>query len=162
DQRVRHELRHRLPAPVRSFLQSPRRRGTPAVMAKASGRLWISAIGFMAACAPAQPPTPIIAPPPASAAPAPPIPSASLAPDAGPGAPLTPDELHRSAIVVDTHNDVTQRLVLENAALSRPFPDAQTDIPRMQAGGLDAEFLSVWVPPQLYPGEKAYQYSIAE
>ncbi len=30
----------------------------------------------------------------------------------------------------------------------------------MQAGGLDAEFLSVWVPPQLYPGEKAYKYSL--
>jgi membrane dipeptidase len=72
------------------------------------------------------------------------------------------DELHRSAIVVDTHNDVTQRLTLEDADLSRPFPDAQTDIPRMQAGGLDAEFLSVWVPPELYPGDKAYTYSIAQ
>jgi membrane dipeptidase len=72
------------------------------------------------------------------------------------------DELHRSAIVVDTHNDVTQRLALEDADISRPFPDAQTDIPRMQAGGLDAEFLSVWVPPELYPGEKAYAYSIAQ
>ncbi len=75
---------------------------------------------------------------------------------------LAADELHRSAIVVDTHNDVTQRLVLEDADLSRPFPDAQTDIPRMREGGLDAEFLSVWVPPELYPGDKAYAYSIAQ
>jgi membrane dipeptidase len=75
---------------------------------------------------------------------------------------LAADELHRSAIVVDTHNDVTQRLTLEDADLSHPFPDAQTDIPRMQAGGLDAEFLSVWAPPELYPGDKAYAYSIAQ
>jgi membrane dipeptidase len=64
--------------------------------------------------------------------------------------------------VVDTHNDVTQRLALEDADLANPLPDAQTDIPRMQAGGLDAEFLSVWVPPELYPGEKAYAYSVAQ
>jgi membrane dipeptidase len=86
-----------------------------------------------------------------SRAPAPPPPPIAAA-----------DELHRSAIVVDTHNDVTQRLALEDADISRSFPDAQTDIPRMQAGGLDAEFLSVWVPPELYPGEKAYAYSIAQ
>ncbi len=130
-------------------------------MLKATGRLWISAIALATACAPTQAPAPPISSPSAPAAPAPPVASAEAPPDAGPPAPiLTPDELHRSAIVVDTHNDVTQRLVLENADLSHPFPDAQTDIPRMQAGGLDAEFLSVWVPPQLYPGEKAYKYSL--
>jgi membrane dipeptidase len=91
---------------------------------------------------------------------APPPPSSSVAgSEAGLGA---ADELHRAAIVVDAHNDVTQRLVLEDADLSRPLPDAQTDIPRMQAGGLDAEFLSVWVPPELYPGDKAYAYSVAQ
>jgi membrane dipeptidase len=87
--------------------------------------------------------------------------TSAAAPSAG-GALLAADELHRSAIVVDTHNDVTQRLVLEDADLSHPFPDAQTDIPRMREGGLDAEFLSVWVPPELYPGDKAYAYSIAQ
>jgi membrane dipeptidase len=92
-------------------------------------------------------------------------PSAGTAPeplDAEASSVAAADALHRAAIVIDTHNDVTQRLVLEDADLSRPFPDAQTDIPRMQAGGLDAEFLSVWVPPELYPGEKAYAYSIAQ
>jgi membrane dipeptidase len=93
-------------------------------------------------------------------------PKRSQAPAPVPAAPeaarLAADELHRSGIVVDTHNDVTQRLTLEDADLSRPFPDAQTDIPRMQAGGLDAEFLSVWVPPELYPGDKAYTYSTAQ
>lgn len=75
---------------------------------------------------------------------------------------LAADALHRSAIVVDTHNDVTQRLTLEDADISRPFPDAQTDLPRMRSGGLDAEFLSVWVPPELYPGDKAYAHAISQ
>jgi membrane dipeptidase len=89
-----------------------------------------------------------------------PVPSSAV--DPAEAALLAADELHRAAIVIDTHNDVTQRLALEDADLSRSFPDAQTDIPRMQTGGLDAEFLSVWVPPELYPGEKAYMYSVAQ
>ncbi len=139
-------------------------------MVKAMSRGWISAFAMATACAAAKSPAPapLNAPAAASAIAAAPTTPASGAPVA-PATPADPaaslaaaDELHRSAIVVDTHNDVTQRLVLEGADLSRPFPDAQTDIPRMQAGGLDAEFLSVWVPPELYPGDKAYAYSIAQ
>jgi membrane dipeptidase len=72
------------------------------------------------------------------------------------------DALHRSAIVIDTHNDVTQRLVTEGANLADRLPDGQTDLPRMRAGGLDAEFLSVFVPPMLFPGEAAYAQSLHE
>jgi membrane dipeptidase len=71
-------------------------------------------------------------------------------------------ELHRSAIVIDTHDDVTQRLVLEDVNLASRLPDGQTDIPRMREGGLDAEFLSVFVPPKLYPGESAYARALVE
>jgi membrane dipeptidase len=70
--------------------------------------------------------------------------------------------LHRSAIVIDTHNDVTQRLIVQDADLSRRLPDGQTDLPRMREGGLDAEFLSVFVVPKLYPKEQAYQQAIAQ
>src|ERR1017187_4613701 len=109
-------------------------------MSKASGRALVSAIVMAAACAPPKAPEPVAAPV-ASTLPAPasasgasvsPAPSSSAA--ASDAARLAADELHRAAIVVDTHNDVTQRLALEDADLSRPFPDAQTDIPRMQAG----------------------------
>jgi membrane dipeptidase len=139
-------------------------------MVKATRRAWISAIVLATACAPAKSPEPVAAAPAASTAPTPPPAApASAAASAAPAPPasaattaLAADELHRSAIVIDTHNDVTQRLVLEDADLTRPFPGAQTDIPRMQAGGLDAEFLSVWVPPELYPGDKAYTYSLAQ
>jgi membrane dipeptidase len=70
--------------------------------------------------------------------------------------------LHRDAIVIDTHNDVTQRLLTDKPDLGTRLADGQTDIPRMREGGLDAEFLSVWVPPKLFPGEHAYERSIAE
>jgi membrane dipeptidase len=72
------------------------------------------------------------------------------------------DAIHRSAIVIDTHDDVTQRLMVEGVNLADRLPDGQTDLPRMREGGLDAEFLSVFVPPMLYPGDKAYTQSLAE
>ncbi|HEX4447130.1 MAG TPA: dipeptidase [Polyangiaceae bacterium] len=130
---------------------------------------WLPAIALATACAPTRTPEPAQATPAASATTTA-VSSAFAAAGTAPAAatstaaptPPSPDDLHRAAIVVDTHNDVTQRLVMEDADLGHPFPDAQTDIPRMQAGGLDAEFLSVWVPPQLYPGDKAYAYSLAQ
>jgi membrane dipeptidase len=81
---------------------------------------------------------------------------------AGTPAPDAADTLHRSAIVIDTHDDVTMRLVTEGVNLANRLPDGQTDIPRMREGGLDAEFLSVFVPPTLFPGDKAYAQSIKE
>jgi membrane dipeptidase len=95
-----------------------------------------------------------------AAQPAPSAAPASSAP--APAAEDPADALHRAAIVVDTHDDVTQRLVVDGADIGQPLPDAMTDVPRMRAGGLDAEFLSVWVPPMLYPGERAYERSIAQ
>jgi membrane dipeptidase len=83
--------------------------------------------------------------------------SRAVAPEQDPA-----EALHRQAIVVDTHNDVTQRLVVERVNLGARLPDGQTDLPRMREGGLDGEFLSVFVPPKLYPGEKAYAQSLAE
>ncbi len=64
--------------------------------------------------------------------------------------------------MIDTHNDVTQRLVVEGIDLATRLPDGQTDLPRMRQGGLDAEFLSVWVPPELYPKERAYRQALAQ
>src|SRR5437899_6278028 len=56
-------------------------------------------------------------------------------------------DLHTRAIVVDTHDDTTQRLIFD-----KPFdigarnPNGNIDIPRMREGGLDALFFSIWVP----------------
>jgi membrane dipeptidase len=102
--------------------------------------------------------------PPAPATPAAPsetaaaaLPAPAAAPESPSAAePETPEALHRAAIVVDTHDDVTQRLVLDGVNLGERVPDAQTDIPRMREGGLDAEFLSIFVPPMVYPKSAWY------
>ncbi|MGH9847300.1 MAG: dipeptidase [Blastocatellia bacterium] len=55
--------------------------------------------------------------------------------------------LHREAIVIDTHNDVTSPMTDENYDLGARDPSGkiQTDIPRMKEGGLDAEFFAIYV-----------------
>ncbi|HVG18061.1 MAG TPA: dipeptidase [Blastocatellia bacterium] len=61
------------------------------------------------------------------------------------------EKLHREAIVIDTHNDITSPLADEgfDLAMSGIEPNGKikthTDIRRMKAGGLDAEFFAVYV-----------------
>ena len=56
-------------------------------------------------------------------------------------------QLHARAIVIDGHDDTTQRLIFD-----KPFniggrnANGNLDIPRMKEGGLDALFFSIWVP----------------
>jgi membrane dipeptidase len=50
-------------------------------------------------------------------------------------------------ILIDTHSDCTQRLTYENVDLARPQSDMAVDLPKMRAGGLDAEFFSIFVGP---------------
>jgi membrane dipeptidase len=56
-------------------------------------------------------------------------------------------QLHDRAIVVDTHDDTTQRMLFEkNFDLGQRHANGNIDIPRMREGGLDALFFSIWVP----------------
>ena len=55
-------------------------------------------------------------------------------------------DLHFRAIVVDTHDDTTQRLVFDHFDLAARHADGSIDIPRMRDGGVDAVFFSVWTP----------------
>src|SRR5258706_311540 len=70
-------------------------------------------------------------------------------PDAGaPAGPAPTDtELHRRAIVVDTHADTTQAFTYFGIDIARPQPDLDLDLPKAAAGGLDAEFFSIFVFP---------------
>lgn len=54
-------------------------------------------------------------------------------------------ELHFSSIVLDTHDDTTQRLFIKNFDLGRRNPEGHVDIPRMREGGMNAIFLSIWI-----------------
>ena len=55
--------------------------------------------------------------------------------------------IHRTAIVIDTHNDITSPIVDEGFDMGARDNSGkiQTDIPRMKEGGLDAEFFSIYV-----------------
>jgi len=55
-------------------------------------------------------------------------------------------ELHFHSIVIDTHDDTTQRLLDPHFNLDARHTDGQIDIPRMKAGGLDGIFFSIWMP----------------
>ena len=72
--------------------------------------------------------------------------SLSLACAAAPADPEAARKLHFDAIVVDTHDDTTQRLLDPAFDLGVRHTDGHIDIPRMREGGLDAIFFSIWVP----------------
>ena len=56
-------------------------------------------------------------------------------------------QLHDRAIVIDTHDDTTQRLLFDKTFdIGVRHKNGNIDIPRMREGGLDALFFSIWVP----------------
>ena len=58
-------------------------------------------------------------------------------------------KLHFSSIVVDTHDDTTQRFLDGKFDLGEKASSGSIDIPRMKEGGLDAIFFSIWVPSKV-------------
>ena len=62
-------------------------------------------------------------------------------------------KLHFSSIVVDTHDDTTQRLMDNKFDLGERHTDGSIDIPRMREGGLSAIFFSIWIPSKTMGAE---------
>jgi membrane dipeptidase len=60
--------------------------------------------------------------------------------------------VHRRAIAIDMHADTPQRLLDEQVDLAQRLPDGHFDSIRAREGGLDAQFFSIWVEPQLFGG----------
>jgi membrane dipeptidase len=58
-------------------------------------------------------------------------------------------KLHFSSIVVDTHDDTTQRFLDGDFDLAPRNASGSIDIPRMKEGGLGAIFFSVWIPSKV-------------
>lgn len=58
-------------------------------------------------------------------------------------------KLHFSSIVVDTHDDTTQRFLDAKFDLGTRHADGSIDVPRMREGGLDAIFFSIWIPSKI-------------
>jgi membrane dipeptidase len=68
---------------------------------------------------------------------------------------LTPEQVERSAIIIDTHADTPQRFVDENYDLADPLKGGNWNLESAQKGNLGAEIFSIWVEPTLYKGQYA-------
>ncbi|HEX7772204.1 MAG TPA: dipeptidase, partial [Pyrinomonadaceae bacterium] len=60
--------------------------------------------------------------------------------------------IHQRAIAIDMHVDTAQRLLDEDVDIQQQLSDGHFDAVRAKAGGLDAQFFSIWVEPQLFGG----------
>jgi membrane dipeptidase len=58
-------------------------------------------------------------------------------------------KLHFSSIVVDTHDDTTQRFLDDKFDLGVRSATGSIDIPRMREGNLGAIFFSIWMPSKI-------------
>src|SRR5690349_14497962 len=54
-------------------------------------------------------------------------------------------QLHFSSIVLDTHDDTTERFFSQDFDLGKRNPKGHVDIPRMREGGMNAIFFSIWI-----------------
>jgi membrane dipeptidase len=70
-------------------------------------------------------------------------------------------DLHFSSIVIDTHDDTTQRLLDPKFDLGVRHTDGSVDIPRMREGGLDALFFSIYIPGSM-TGPRAVQLALEQ
>jgi membrane dipeptidase len=62
--------------------------------------------------------------------------------------------VHQSALLIDTHNDVTSATVA-GMDIGKSNPDHMTDIPRMKAGGMGAQIFAVYVAASYVEGNHA-------
>jgi membrane dipeptidase len=70
-------------------------------------------------------------------------------------------KLHFSSIVVDTHDDTTQRFLDGDFDLGQRSPAGSIDIPRMKEGGLGAIFFSIWIPSKI-TGPEAVKHALVQ
>ncbi|HYL91560.1 MAG TPA: membrane dipeptidase, partial [Alphaproteobacteria bacterium] len=64
--------------------------------------------------------------------------------------PETPQAIHRSSLIVDTHADTPQRFLDENFDLAQntSVTEGHIDFDKIKQGNLGAEFFSIWVEPE--------------
>ena len=70
---------------------------------------------------------------------------------------LTPEAVHRSAIVIDTHADTPQRFLDEHFDLGDPLGGGDWNLETARKGNLGAEFFSIWVDPARFKGQYAHR-----
>jgi len=62
--------------------------------------------------------------------------------------------VHKSAILIDTHNDVTSATVA-GLDIGKPNSDHHTDLARMKKGGMGAQFFAVYVAASYVEGNRS-------
>src|SRR5579863_6215276 len=62
--------------------------------------------------------------------------------------------VHQSAILIDTHNDITSRTVA-GFDIGEPSTETHTDLHRMKKGGMGGEFFAVFVASSYVEGNHA-------
>jgi membrane dipeptidase len=65
---------------------------------------------------------------------------------------IDPLAIHQRAIAIDMHADTVQRVLDEDVDLQQQLNDGHFDAVRAKTGGLDAQFFSIWVDPNLFGG----------
>ena len=63
-------------------------------------------------------------------------------------------KVHNSALVLDTHNDVTSRTVT-GFDIGKAASDGHTDVVRYRAGGFGAQFFAVYVASSYVEGNRS-------
>ena len=63
-------------------------------------------------------------------------------------------KVHKSLLVIDTHNDVTSRTV-EGFDIGKRASDGHTDVPRLREGGVGAQFFAVYVAGGFTEGNRS-------
>ena len=66
-------------------------------------------------------------------------------------------QVHRSALVIDTHADTPQRFVDEHFDLGDPLGGGNLNLESIRKGNLGAEFFSIWVDPARFNGQYAHR-----
>ncbi len=61
------------------------------------------------------------------------------------------DSLHSDAVVWDTHNDLSYRVLYEGLDIGQRLPGGHVDIPRLQEGGVDVQTVALYIENFLYP-----------
>lgn len=83
---------------------------------------------------------------------------------------VTPEAMaiHKDAILIDGHNDLPWEMrtlgdsSFQNVDIARPQPRFQTDIPRLKAGGMGAQFWSVFVPADTMKDHSAVRKTLEQ
>ncbi len=96
--------------------------------------------------------------------PAPPAGFEGARPSASPGAAGKLEGAVRPerVMVVDAHADTTQRVVYQGADFVGGISGSQLDLAKMRAGGIDGQFLSIFVFPKRTPSEEFFSESLRQ